>query len=204
MKSRPGPKGSPRMKMAALSLAAATTELTIKDALIQAGYKPEEINRVKIQAASKRKNRIMNNIAAKRRKTNRLEYYINAKSKKNKKSDDAECPLEQSSVSSIVDIFSERVQSLVREERRKQDNTTSSANTKAKTKAQAKKGKVNKWNKILASSSHQTPKQVNALKNAYEWAVRQVVENEKSAALAAREATKLFSLKVHADTVRKL
>jgi hypothetical protein len=84
-------------------------------------------------------------------------------------------------------------------------------------KAQLRKGKilVIKQRKILASGSCRAPKQVNAFlseqakmetteKNACEWAVRQVVKDKKSAALAAREATKLFSLQVHADMVRKV
>jgi len=212
MKSRPGPKGSPRLKIAALSLAADDANLSTREALIQAGYKPEEINRAKIQAASKQKNRIVNNIAAKRRKTNRLEYYINAKSRKEKCKDDEASPLEQSSVSSIVDIFSERVQSLTREGIGKQDTST---NTVAKAEPRKRKVIINKRSKTLASGSRRTPKQVNAFlseqaklemtkKTAYEWAVRQVVENKKSAALASREATELFSLQVHADTVRKV
>jgi hypothetical protein len=48
--------------------------------------------------------------------TNRLEYYINANSKKGKENDDEASPLEQSSVFSIADIFLEHVQSLAREE----------------------------------------------------------------------------------------
>jgi hypothetical protein len=214
MKSRPGPKGSPRLKIAALSLAADDANLSTRDALIQAGYKPEEINQAKIQAASKQKNQIVNNIAAKRQKTNWLEYYINAISRKEKGKDDEASPLEQYSVSSIVDIFLERVQSLTREGIGKQDTSTTS-NTVAK--AEPRKGKVliNKRSKTLASGSCQTPKQVNAFlseqaklemtkKTAYDWAVRQVVKNNKSVALASREATEHFSLQVHADMVKKV
>ncbi len=38
MTSHPSPKGSPRMKIAALSLTAATTEQTIREAPTDAGY----------------------------------------------------------------------------------------------------------------------------------------------------------------------
>jgi hypothetical protein len=44
------------IKIAALSLAADDANLSTREALIQAGYKPEEINWAKIQAASKQKN----------------------------------------------------------------------------------------------------------------------------------------------------
>jgi hypothetical protein len=43
-------------------------ELSIREALIQAGYKPEGVDRSKIQAASKQKNWIVDTIAVKRRK----------------------------------------------------------------------------------------------------------------------------------------
>jgi hypothetical protein len=43
MRSPPGPKGSPRLKIAAFLLEADAAELSIKEALIPAGYKPKEI-----------------------------------------------------------------------------------------------------------------------------------------------------------------
>ncbi len=109
MTSRPGPKASPQMTIASLTLATATKAITVKEALLKAGYQEDEISRARIKAASKRKCRIVNDVLSKKKKAKRSEYYVNAriKNKSNPTSTSTSSPREASSVSSIEDVFSE-------------------------------------------------------------------------------------------------
>jgi hypothetical protein len=78
MSSRPGPKGSPRMIMAGLTLATSSKAISVKDALLKAGYREDEVTRARIKAASKRKCRIVDDVLSKKKKAKRCEYYVNA------------------------------------------------------------------------------------------------------------------------------
>ena len=82
--SRPGPKASPQMTIASLTLATATKAITVKEALLKAGYQEDEISRARIKAASKRKCRIVNDVLSKKKKAKRSEYYVNARIKINR------------------------------------------------------------------------------------------------------------------------
>jgi hypothetical protein len=53
MPSRPGPKGSPYLNVAALSLGTDSNNLSIKDTLLKSGYKENKIDRAKAKAVSK-------------------------------------------------------------------------------------------------------------------------------------------------------
>ncbi len=100
MTSRPGPKGSPRMTIAGLTLATATKAITVKEALLKSGYQEDEISRARIKAASKRKCRIVNDVLSKKKKAKCSEYYVNAriKNKSNPTSTSTSSPREASSV----------------------------------------------------------------------------------------------------------
>lgn len=217
MTSRPGPKGSPRLNLAALTLATDSNKLTIKEALLKSGYKESEINRAKVQAASKRKCRIIDDVLRKKKQAKRSEYYVNATLKKNSNVESVGA----SSVSSIIDEFSERVQQHQQQvqQQRQQQPTDSRCHRKTKENKEnlnpAKKP-MNKRSKALSKNSRRTSKQLNAYlaekneadslkKKAYQWAVRQVLDKTvKTASEAARRATELFDITVLPDTIRKL
>jgi hypothetical protein len=107
MTSRPGLKGSPQMTIAGLTLATATKDITVKEALLKAGYREDAISRARIKAASKRKYRIVDDVLSKKKKAQRSEYYVNAKIKNKSNPTSTSSPHEASSVSSIEDVFSE-------------------------------------------------------------------------------------------------
>jgi hypothetical protein len=201
------------MTIAGLTLAIATKAITVKEALLKSGYQEDEISRARIKAASKRKCRIVNDVLSKKKKAKCSEYYVNAriKNKSNPTSTSTSSPREASSVSSIVDVFSERVQRIVNEQvkecqRLNEINKENCPTLKT----------MNKRSKLLSKKNRRTSKQLNAYlvekhevdekkKKAYEWAVKEVVEkNVKTAAEAARRATELFDIPVLADTIRKL
>jgi hypothetical protein len=202
------------MIMAGLTLATSSKAISVKDALLKAGYREDEVTRARIKAASKRKCRIVDDVLSKKKKAKRCEYYINAKMKKPSHPNGS--PREASSVSSIIDVISERVQNLIQEQPQHEEQQKSQGgNGENKENLPALKT-MNKRSKVLSKNSRRTSKQLNAYlveknevdekkKKAYQWAVRQLVENNiKTAAEAARRATALFDIPVLADTIRKL
>jgi len=110
-----------------------------------------------------------------------------------------------------VDVFSERVQSIVNEQV-KECQRLNEVNKENRPTLNP----MNKRSKLLSKKNRRTSKQLNAYlvekhevdekkKKAYEWAVKEVVEkNVTTAAEAARRATELFDIQVLADTIRKL
>jgi hypothetical protein len=72
------PKGSKRLKLAAYELAT-SENVEPETALLNAGYKRDELCQAKFQAVSKQKNRIKNDIEKRERQEIRHGYYIKAK-----------------------------------------------------------------------------------------------------------------------------
>jgi hypothetical protein len=215
MTSRPGPKGSPRLNLAALTLATDSNKLTIKEALLKSGYKESEINRAKVQAASKRKCRIIDDVLRKKKQAKQSEYYVNAtlKKKSNVKSVGA------SSVSSIIVEFSERVQQHQQQVQQQQQQQATGSRCHGKMKENKEnlnpaKKPINKKSKALSKNSRRTSKQLNAYlaekneadslkKKAYRWAMCQVLDKTvETASEAAQRATEHFDITVLPDTIR--
>jgi hypothetical protein len=100
---RRGPKGSPRLKLAAYELAT-SENVEPETALLNSGYKRAELCRAKFQAVLKQKNRIKNDIEKRERQEIRRGYYIKAKARANGSATDTNSG---SSISSVTNPLSE-------------------------------------------------------------------------------------------------
>lgn len=181
---RRGPKGSPRLKLAAYELAT-SENVDPETALLNAGYKRADLCRAKFQAVSKQKNRIKNDLEKRERQEIRRGYYIKAKARSK-----GSVTENGSSISSVTNPLSEVSNTMhnsdaalllslasktsddIFEESIPTDSTalasravSNSTNTTAASKKQRKnalKSKLSVRDKILASNSRRTPSQVLA------------------------------------------
>jgi hypothetical protein len=153
----------------------------------------------------------------KKKKAKQSEYYVTATMKKKSNVDSVGA----SSVSSIVDEFSECYNNLMQQheqqdEQPQQQPSRCNRNKESKENINPVKKAMNKRSKVLSKNSRRTSKQLNAYlaekneadslkKKTYHWAVHQVSNKTfKTASEAAQRATKLFEITVLSDTIRKL
>ncbi len=64
------------MIMAGLTLATASKAISVKDALLKAGYREDEVTCARIKAASKQKCRIVDDALSKKKKAKHCEYHL--------------------------------------------------------------------------------------------------------------------------------